>query len=174
MAEAYVRSFDLPAVILRPFNTYGPRQSERAVISSTIRQALDPACEVIHVGDLSPSRDFLFVADTVEAFLTAGLSDALAFGEPYNAGSGRSVTIAELVEEIQCIADTHKPVREDPARLRPPESEVRVLRADASRLTQATNWRPQTDLKDGLARTVAWWRERFADRGPRPTASYIT
>ena len=174
MTEAYVRSFDLPAVVLRPFNTYGPRQSERAVISSTIRQALDPACDVIHVGDLTPTRDFLFVADTVEAFLTVGRSDALAFGEPYNAGSGRSVTIGELVEEIRRSIGTGKPVREEATRLRPPESEVRALCADASRLMQVTSWRPRTDLKDGLARTVAWWRERLASGGSRLTASYVT
>ena len=174
MTEAYVRSFDLPAVIMRPFNTYGPRQSERAVISSTIRQALDPACEAIFVGDLTPRRDFLFVGDTVRAFLTAGSSDALAFGEPYNAGTGKSVSIGDLVDEIRHAATTNKPVREDPARIRPPESEVRALCADATRLMQATSWRPQTDLTDGLARTVAWWRGRLATGEPRPTAGYVT
>ena len=174
MTQAYVRSFDLPAIILRPFNTYGPRQSERAVISSTIRQALDPACEAICVGDLAPTRDFLFVADTVEAFLTAGLSDTLAFGEPYNAGSGRSVNIGQLVEEIRRLADTQKPVREESARFRPPASEVRSLHADASRLMKATNWRPQIDLRDGLAKTIAWWRTRLARERQRPTAAYIT
>ena len=174
MTEAYVRSFDLPAVIIRPFNTYGPRQSERAVISSTIRQALDPACEAIFVGDLTPKRDFLFVGDTVGAFLTAGSSDALAFGEPYNAGTGKSVSIGDLVDEIRHAAGTNKPVREDPTRFRPPESEVRALCADATRLMQATSWRPQTGLSDGLARTVAWWRGRLATGEPRPTAGYVT
>ena len=174
MTEAYVRSFDVPAVILRPFNTYGPRQSERAVISSTIRQALDPACEAIFVGDLTPRRDFLFVGDTVEAFLTGGASDALAFGEPYNAGTGESVSIGDLVDGIRHAAGTNKPVREDPDRFRPPESEVRALCADATRLMQATGWRPRTDLEDGLARTVAWWRGRLATGASRPTAGYVT
>lgn len=174
MAEAYARSFDVPAVILRPFNTYGPRQSERAVISSTIRQALDPECDAVHVGDLTTSRDFTFVGDTVDAFAAAGAHEALATGEPYNAGTGHAVTIGEMVDEVRRLIGTNKPVVEDARRLRPEASEVRALLADASRLTDTAGWRANTSLSDGLAATIDWWRGRIADEKVRPSADYVT
>jgi len=174
MAEAYARSFEVPAVVLRPFNTYGPRQSERAVISSTIRQALDPDCDAIHVGDLTTSRDFTFVRDTVEAFAIAGAHDALAFGEPYNAGTGHAVTIGKMVDTVRKLIGSNKPVVEDAQRLRPEASEVRALLADATRLTDATGWRPATVLSDGLSETVGWWRARIAGEKVRPSADYVT
>ncbi|TGR16366.1 NAD-dependent epimerase/dehydratase family protein, partial [Mesorhizobium sp. M8A.F.Ca.ET.202.01.1.1] len=93
MAEAYARSFDVPVVTLRPFNTYGPRQSERAIVPTIIRQALDKNCSAIMVGDTSPIRDLTFVEDTAAAFLTAGVAE-LKFGHAYNAGSQRAATIA--------------------------------------------------------------------------------
>ena len=160
MSEAYARSFDVPAVILRPFNTYGPRQSERAVISSTIRQALDPDCDAIRIGDLTTSRDFTFVHDTVAAFAVAGTVGSVASGEPYNAGTGHAVTIGDMVDEVRRLIGTNKPVVQDAQRLRPEASEVRALLADATRLTDATGWRPATNLSDGLAKTIDWWRER--------------
>lgn len=174
MAEAYARSFEVPAVILRPFNTYGPRQSERAVISSTIRQALDPDCDAIQVGDLTTSRDFMFVRDTVAAFATAGTHDAVLPGEPYNAGTGQAVTIGEMVDEVRRQIGTNKPIVQDPQRLRPEASEVRALLADASRLADAANWRSATALTDGLADTIDWWRGRIAVEKVRPSTDYVT
>lgn len=174
MAQAYARSFDLPVVILRPFNTYGPRQSERAVIASVIRQALDPACEVIRVGDLSPKRDFSYVSDTVDAFLRVGVANSLAYGCPYNSGTGLAVSVGEVVERILRLTGTNKTVESEPARLRPERSEVRELLADAGRLTKATGWKSRIDLDEGLERTVAWWRERLAAGLVRPAADYLT
>lgn len=160
MAVAYHRSFGLPAAILRPFNTYGPRQSERALIPAVIRQALDPRCDAIAVGDLAPGRDFNYVDDTVAAFLAvAGMAEN-RLGETFNAGSGRMIGIGEAVERIRALTGTNKPVRVDPARIRPAASEVMALMADAGRLKAATGWTPAVDLETGLARTVAWWRGR--------------
>ena len=98
MAEAYARSFDVPVVILRPFNAFGPRQSERAVIPTVLRQILDPSADSVRVGDTGTRRDFTYVADTVSAFLAIGTSSAIEFGRPYNAGSGKAIAIGELVE----------------------------------------------------------------------------
>lgn len=174
MAEAYARSFEVPAVILRPFNTYGPRQSERAVISSTIRQALDPECDAIRCGDLTTSRDFTFVRDTVTAFAVAGSHGSIATGDPYNAGTGHAVTIGDMVDEVCRLIGTNKPVVQDTQRLRPEASEVRALLADATRLADATDWRPSTELSDGLAETIDWWRGRIADEKVRPSTDYVT
>ena len=161
MAQAYALSFDLPVAVLRPFNTYGPRQSERAVTASTIRQALDPDCAEIKVGDLTPTRDFTFVTDTADAFAALGVARDINYGEPYNAGSGRNVSIGEVVDEIRALTGTDKPVAVEEARLRPDKSEVRALLADSSRLNEATGWQAKTSLTDGLTQTVAWWRARL-------------
>jgi NAD dependent epimerase/dehydratase len=156
MVEAFVRSFDLPAVILRPFNTYGPRQSERAVIPTVIRQALDPACTAIRVGDVTPKRDFNFVADTVRAFLAVGEAEGLEMGSAYNAGSGVAHTVAEMIDAVVAITGCNKPVETEAARMRPEKSEVRVLLAGSDRLRRATGWQSQVDLRRGLEETVAW------------------
>jgi UDP-glucose 4-epimerase len=174
MTEAYVRSFAVPAVILRPFNTYGPRQSERAVIASTIRQALDPACDAIDLGDLSTERDFQYVGDTADAFLVAGAHHGLTFGEAYNAGTGQAVTIGEMVDQVRRAIGTNKPVREEAARLRPENSEVRALLADPTRFHDATGWSAATNLADGLDHTIAWWRARIAGEKVRASTGYVT
>lgn len=173
LAESYALSFDLPVAILRPFNTYGPRQSERAVISSVIRQALDPTCEEIRVGDTSPVRDFNYVGDTVSAFLRLGLADDVTFGVAYNAGSGESVTIGKMIDIVREVSATNKPVVQEEARFRPEKSEVYALIADASAFRVATGWLPETDLKSGLAETIGWWRERISSGGVRADSSYI-
>lgn len=173
MVEAFARSFDLPAVTLRPFNTYGPRQSERALIASVIRQALDPACEAIRVGDLSPKRDFTFVTDTAAAFLAIGAADGLAHGTAYNGGTGHAVTIGETVEAIRRVTATNKPVVAEAARQRPARSEVLSLLADNRRLADATGWTPTTGLDGGLARTLEWWRSRLSAGRVRTSADYI-
>ena len=161
MAQAYALSFDLPVAVLRPFNAYGPRQSERAVIASTIRQALDPDCAEIKVGDLTPTRDFTFVSDTVDAFAAFGGARDIDYGQPYNAGSGGNVSIGEIIDQIRSLSGTDKPVAVEDARMRPRKSEVRALLADSSRLNKATGWRAKTSLADGLAQTIAWWRDRL-------------
>jgi NAD dependent epimerase/dehydratase len=174
MAEAYVRSFSSPVVTLRPFNTFGPRQSERAVLSAMIRQALDPNCTEIRLGDLSPTRDFNYVGNTVDAFLAAGDSENLDYGQPYNAGTGVEVSIGDMVEKVQVATGTNKPVVQDDARLRPAASEVRALVADYSRLESACGWTPDVDLDEGVARTVDWWRGRIETGQIRRSADYLT
>ena len=174
MAEAFARSFGLPVVILRPFNTYGPRQSERAVIASTIRQALDPACDAIRVGDLSTERDFTFVLDTVDAFLRAGSAEGLELGRAYNGGTGRAATIGATVEAIRTITGCGKPVVQSADRLRPGASEVRALLADNRRFADATGWTPRVSLEVGLAATVAWWRARLQRGLQRTDAGFLS
>ncbi|MDP7668153.1 MAG: GDP-mannose 4,6-dehydratase [Rhodospirillales bacterium] len=161
MAESFARSFALPVVILRPFNTYGPRQSERAVVGTLVRQMLDPHCEAIRLGDLAPERDFTFVDDTVAAFIKAAELDGVANASVFNAGSGRSITIGDLVDRVRRVAGSDKPVVADAERTRPAESEVMALIADATRFGEASGWRAEIGLDDGLARTVDWWRGRL-------------
>jgi UDP-glucose 4-epimerase len=171
IAESFVRSFGLPVTILRPFNTYGPRQSERAIIPTVIRQALDKNCETIQVGDLTPQRDFTFVDDTAEAFLAVATAESSPDNLVFNAGTGRMVTIAAVVDAIQSVLKCTKPVVQDAQRYRPGNSEVMALMADASRLTSATGWKPQAKLEDGISRTVEWWRERLLT--VRPQTGYM-
>jgi UDP-glucose 4-epimerase len=163
IAESFARSFNLPVVTLRPFNTYGPRQSERAVISTTIRQVLDDQCDVIKLGDLTPARDFNFVGDTVAAFLAAAQLSENKFGKAFNAGSGDMVTIAETVDLIRSITKSDKPVIQENVRMRPTDSEVMTLMADASRLKESTNWLPAVSLQEGLVQTIEWWRGHLAN-----------
>lgn len=174
MAEAFARSFDVPVAILRPFNTFGPRQSERAVIPTVIRQALDPHCAAIRIGDTSPVRDFTFVEDTVAAFLAIGLAPDVEFGCPYNAGSGKAVSIAEMIDLVVWLSGCDKRVEYDVARSRPANSEVRALLADSSRLEKAAGWRPKVDFEDGLSRTIAWWRDRLGDGLVRREKEFMT
>lgn len=173
IAESFFRSFDLPTVTLRPFNTYGPRQSERAVIPTVIRQALDPTCPDIRIGDRTPERDFNYVDDTVAAFLAAAAMDDAHLGKTFNAGSGRMVTIGETVDLITFATATDKQIVEEAARKRPAKSEVMALMADASAFTAASGWQPQTSLEEGLAATVDWWRARV-ESGTRPGREYMT
>jgi UDP-glucose 4-epimerase len=174
MAEAFARSFDLPVIILRPFNTFGPRQSERAIVPSVIRQALDPNCPAIFVGDTTPMRDLTFVSDTVVAFLLTAIAPGIDFGRAYNSGSGKAVTVGDLIKLIMKATECGKPVVQDPNRLRPRDSEVRALLANNSRLGTKTGWKPHVSLLEGLERTISWWRRRL-DRGlVRCERSFIT
>ena len=173
LAESYALSFDLPVVILRPFNTYGPRQSERAVISSTIRQALDPACDAIRVGDVTPMRDFNYVEDTVAAFLRIGTAPDIEPGRPYNSGTGTGATIVEMIDIVRAATGTNKPLVTEADRARPEKSEVRKLIADASLFKAAAGWKSQFDLRTGIFATVNWWRERIESGHSRPDASYM-
>jgi len=174
MAEAYMRSFSLPVYILRPFNTFGPRQSERAVLSTMIRQALDPDCPEIRLGDLKPTRDFNYVTNTVEAFLAMGSADALEPGRAYNAGTGVEVSISDMVGRVLSVTGANKPVVEEPGRFRPAGSEVRALVADSRLLKDACGWTPSVDLDTGVGKTVDWWRDRIGDGKVRRSSDYLT
>jgi UDP-glucose 4-epimerase len=174
MADAFARSFGVPVVILRPFNTFGPRQSERAIIGTIIRQALDPSCSSIMVGDATTVRDLTFVTDTAAAFVAAGLSENLEYGRPYNAGSQQAIRVSDLIDLIVELTCCRKPVVQDSQRLRPPNSEVRALLADCTRFARATGWAPRVELREGLERTVEWWRCRLSDKHVRRQRDFIT
>ena len=156
MVEAYVRSFDVPAVTLRPFNTYGPRQSARAVIPTVVGQVAAGRREV-RLGSLEPTRDFNYVADTVAAFLAVADAEDKVVGEVFNAGSGREVSIGDLVRTIARVMGADVDVVADPERRRPAASEVMRLLADRTKLEVATGWAPATSLEEGLAATAEWF-----------------
>lgn len=174
MAVAFARSFDLPVIILRPFNTFGPRQSERAIIPTIVRQALDPACPAILVGDTSPLRDLTYVSDTVAAFLATGAARVIEFGRAYNSGSGEAVTVGDMIGLIVKATECDKPVVQDPQRLRPRNSEVRALLANSSCLRAKTGWKPEVSLPEGLERTISWWRTRVGGGLVRRERGFIT
>ncbi len=174
MALSYWHAFQTPVSIVRPFNTYGPRQSERAVIPTIVRQALDPACAAIKLGDLTTTRDFNYVTDTVAAFLAIGRAAEIEFGAPYNTGTGHAVSVADVLERVRELTGTNKPVESEAHRVRPERSEVRTLLADPARLTAATGWRAEVALDEGLGHVVAWWRDRLAGGTVRRSADYAT
>ena len=174
LAEAYARSFGLPVVILRPFNTFGPRQSERAVIPTIIRQALDPACHALKLGDITTLRDFTFVEDTTAAFLAAAKARLIEYGRPYNAGTGTAVSIADVITVVEELTGTYKPTEHDGERFRPSNSEVRALIADSRQLTADTGWRAEVGLRAGLAHTITWWQHRFERGRVRASYTYMT
>jgi len=158
LAESFARSFELPVVIARPFNTYGPRQSARAVVPTIITQLLAGRTE-IHLGALSPTRDLTFVADTCRGFLALAACDA-AVGREVNMGSGAEISIGELAQRLIAQIAPDARVTTDEQRLRPERSEVERLLCDASLMRSLTGWAPEVSLDEGLARTVAWFRKR--------------
>ena len=158
MAESYARSFGLPVSVLRPFNTYGPRQSLRAVIPTIMAQAL--AGGPVRLGSREPVRDLTFVEDMVAAFLAVTRSDAVD-GQPLNAGSGQGISVGALAALILELLGSEAEVAEDPARVRPVDSEVGELVCDASALRATTGWEPRVPLREGLVATADWVRENL-------------
>lgn len=158
LVESFYRSYDLPAVTVRPFNTYGPRQSARAVIPTIITQALTQ--DTIHLGNLDARRDFTYVADTVGGFLCAARAEDAA-GGVFNLGVGHDVSIGELAERI--ISQVGRPVEvvADADRLRPEKSEVMRLRSDNRRAADVLDWQPQHMLDQGLEKTIDWIRHHL-------------
>jgi NAD dependent epimerase/dehydratase len=157
IAESYHLSFEVPITTLRPFNTYGPRQSNRAVIPTILSQ-LAAGQRQIRMGDLRPTRDFTYVADTVRAFMA--LADAPAeavVGRTLNAGTGVETSIRDLVNLIAGASGLEVEVVEEAERLRPAGSEVMRLLCDSSRLTAATGWKPAVSLQEGIAATAEWF-----------------
>jgi dTDP-glucose 4,6-dehydratase len=158
MAEAFHLSFGLPVATLRPFNTYGPRQSARAVIPTVITQLL--AGDSVSLGNLAPTRDFTYVTDTVEAFVK--IADCPeAVGRVLNTGSGKEISIGELVERIETVLGKRAPVEHEEARVRPPGSEVERLCANADAARELLGWEPAVGLDEGLAATAAWIAENL-------------
>lgn len=159
LVESFSLSFELPVVTVRPFNTYGPRQSARAVIPTIISQAL--TSDVIRLGDLSPQRDFLFVEDTVDGMIRASeISDIE--GATINLGTGKAISIGDLATLVADVMSKTVHISVDEHRLRPPKSEVRKLRADNRLAKELLNWSPQVSLREGLQRTVEWIRNHPA------------
>jgi len=157
LVESYHASFGLPAVTLRPFNTFGPRQSARAVIPTVVSQIAAGADEIL-LGALDPTRDFLFVHDTAEAFATVGAAPAEAVvGQAFNAGTGEEISIGELASLVTQLMGRPVPVRLDEQRLRPAASEVMRLICDSTKLRAATGWAPRHTLTDGLKQTIEWF-----------------
>ena len=154
MAEAFFRSFELPVVTVRPFNTYGPRQSDRAIIPTILAQLLWGEGE-LQLGSLHPTRDLNFVADTAAGFVAAAEADA-AVGEVINLGTGREVSIGDLARTLMGIVGKDVPIVSRDERVRPEASEVERLLANASKATKLTGWTPQVTLEEGLQRTAAW------------------
>nr|WTA69728.1 GDP-mannose 4,6-dehydratase [Micromonospora sp. NBC_00855] len=157
LAESYHLSFELPVVTLRPFNTYGPRQSTRAVIPTIVAQlAREP--DVIELGAVETTRDLVFVGDTVAAFIAVGSAPAdRVVGQVFQAATGRETSVGELVRRIAGIFGVEPQVLVSDARLRPTGSEVERLLGDASLLRAQTGWAPVTSLDAGLKATVEWF-----------------
>lgn len=157
MAESYYRSFGLPVATCRPFNTFGPRQSARAVIPTMILQLLEGGASV-KLGSLEPYRDFNFVADTVDGFLAVAASESTV-GEVVNIGSGRTVTIRQVWEQLLAITGASPTVDCEADRVRPEKSEVMKLQADAGKASRLTGWQSSRTLEEGLRSTVKWFSE---------------
>lgn len=152
LAESFHHSFAVPLTTVRPFNTYGPRQSPRAVIPTIASQALHGASVVL--GNLTPIRDFTYVADTVEGFIRA--ATVAAIGQTFNLGSGEEISIGGLVELVGEILGKELRVEHDPRRDRPEASEVDRLLADNTRAREVLGWEPTVSLRGGLSRTLEW------------------
>ncbi|GAA3774011.1 SDR family NAD(P)-dependent oxidoreductase [Micromonospora maritima] len=157
LAESFHLSFGLPVVTLRPFNTYGPRQSTRAVIPTIISQ-LAAGVRRIELGAVNTTRDLLFVADTVAAFIAAGNAPADAvLGETLQAATGQETSVAELVRRIAAAFGTTVEIAVADERLRPANSEVERLVGDSALLRGRTGWQPAVTLDDGLKQTIEWF-----------------
>ena len=157
LALSYHRSFDLPVKIVRPFNTYGPRQSARAVIPTIITQGLSKNGE-IKLGNLSPTRDITYVKDTCHGFLEIYKSDNL-FGEVTNIGMNSEISIGDLAKQIVDLMDLDISIVEDKKRVRPEKSEVERLVCNNEKLLKSTNWKPAYNLANGLEETITWLRD---------------
>lgn len=159
MAEAFACSFGVPVAMIRPFNTFGPRQSVRAVIPTIISQLL--AGEELRLGNLTPTRDLNFVANTVDGFLSAAAVDE-AIGKVINIGSGREISIGDLAQLIANLIGVECRIHEDVQRVRPEKSEVGRLIADNRLAKSILGWEPRVSLEDGLLSTISWIKARSA------------
>jgi dTDP-glucose 4,6-dehydratase len=152
--QSFHRSYELPVIVLRPFNTYGPRQSARAIIPTVITQAL--AGETIRLGSLEPRRDLTYVSDTVEAFLVAGAAPEAVVGRTIHLGTGNDFSVMEIVDLVSDALGRPLTVEYDSARVRPSGSEVERLVSDPGLVRDLLGWSAGIDLADGLRRTIEW------------------
>ena len=163
IAESFWRSFELPVAILRPFNTFGPRQSPRAILPTIIGQALNGS--TVRLGSLDPIRDMNFVSDTVDGFLAIARSDR-ALGQVANVGSGRGLTVREMVAAVGAVVGKDLQVEVEPNRVRPANSEIERLVADASLARELFGWQSRTPFETGLRTTIDWFAARTPVRDP--------
>ncbi len=169
IVESFHASFSVDTVIVRPFNTFGPRQSARAVIPTVIGQALGGA-RVIRLGALTPIRDMTFVSDTVAGFIAAAETKATA-GGVFNLGTGVGYSIGDITEKILNIMGVDAVIELDPERVRPPRSEVDRLISSNTAFRATTNWSPRMSLEEGLRATITFFRH-YSDLLPK--AGYVT
>ncbi len=161
IAESFYRSFNTPVTIVRPFNTYGPRQSARAVIPTIITQLLSGKQE-IHLGSLSPTRDFNYVKDTANGFVTIANSDN-TIGKELNIATEQEISIGELAKELISQINPNAKIVTDDERLRPEKSEVNRLLGTAKELNSLTGWKPQYTFSQGIAETVEWTKQNLSN-----------
>ncbi|MEW5991526.1 MAG: GDP-mannose 4,6-dehydratase [Chloroflexota bacterium] len=154
LCEAFARSHGVPVVVLRPFNTFGPRQSARAVIPTILTQLL-AGKRRIDLGTLQTRRDFTYVDDTVDGFVRAGIA-SLSPGEVIQLGTGRSVAIGEVIEISKSVLGVEAEVHLDEARVRPVASEVEILQSDPAKAERMLGWRASVGLEEGIRRTASW------------------
>ena len=158
LAESFFLSFGLSVVTMRPFNAFGPRQSERAVIPTIISQSLTG--DVVALGNLHPTRDFNYVANTVDGFVRCAEADDVA-GQTINIGSGEETSIGDIVKKVAAILGKNVQVRQQEGRQRPQTSEVERLIADNTLAGKSLGWKPAVSLDEGLSRTIEWIRENL-------------
>lgn len=163
LAESFYCAYELPVVTVRPFNTYGPRQSARAVIPTIISQALTR--DELHLGSLDTRRDFTYVHDTVAGFLCAAEKQGVE-GQVFNLGTGSDVTVGELVQTVSRILGRDLKVVQETQRFRPEKSEVRRLLSDNRKAKAQLGWQPQVSLEQGLSQTIEWIRQNIHDYRP--------
>lgn len=159
IALSFYLSFALPVVVVRPFNTYGPRQSARAIIPTIITQIL-AGRRTIDLGNLAPTRDLSYVLDTVEGFMSVGLCDR-AIGEVVNLGSGKEISVRDLAHLIGRLLDVEITIKQREDRIRPGTSEVNRLLCDNSKARELTGWAPRYTLEEGLRETIEWLQEHL-------------
>jgi len=159
LAISFYRSFNLPIKIVRPFNTYGPRQSARAIIPTVITQLLSGK-ENLSVGNLAPTRDLTFVKDTCRGFLEI-FKSAKLFGEVTNIGMSEEISVGELIGKISELLSLKPKIEEDKLRVRPDNSEVERLLCNNSKLISNTNWKPDYSLEKGLLETIEWLKDNM-------------
>ena len=161
MAESYHRSFGLPVAIARPFNTYGPWQSARAIIPTIILQALGGDNKIM-LGSVHPTRDLTFVEDTVNGLIEVAKSQH-SIGEVVNIGSGQEISIEDLVQTILAIIGVEVEIHRDERRVRPEKSEVERLLCDNAKAKKLLGWEPRIKLKEGLRRTIDWFQSHVSE-----------
>lgn len=159
LALSYYRSFGTPVTIIRPFNTYGPRQSARAVIPTIISQIL-AGKKQIKLGNLSPTRDLNYVKDIANGFITVGLHED-TIGDVYNLGTGQEISIGDLAEKIIELTEKEVEIIEDTQRIRPEKSEVERLLSNAEKAKKTTGWEPKYMLEEGLKETIDWIQDNL-------------